>query len=223
MEIKTKKASELASDYIENLIRENEFQPGDKLPSIKEWSKTLKLSNGTIREAINILKTKGIIEVKQGEGTFVRKIELSEIAPMMNMALIQKNDLKELMEFRNIFEIGAVQLATQFRTNEDLREMKEALEDFQSTQQDKRQEADFRFHVAITTACHNSLVQFLYHSISPALRSLINRYGHINQTDDNVDDHAKIYESIEKQDLKQSIFYMEKHLNGVFKEAFPES
>lgn len=76
---KIKKASDTVSDYIESLINQNEYLPGDRLPTIKEWAERLNVSVGTIREATHILKTKGLIEVRQGEGIFVRKVDLKEL------------------------------------------------------------------------------------------------------------------------------------------------
>ena len=221
MEIEVKKASDMVSDYIESLIKQNEFLPGDRLPSIKEWAERFEVSVGTVREATHILKTKGYIEVRQGEGTFVRKIELTEIAPMMNIALVQMDDLRELMDFRNIFEIGTVQLAAQNRTEEDLEEMKIALEEMNTEDNEKREEADFRFHCAIAKATHNSLLLFLFQSISPAIRSLMNRFR-IDMSNLNWNDHNLIYEGIEKQDIQQSIYLMNKHLTEAKQRAFPE-
>ena len=220
MEIKIKKASDTVSDYIESLINQNEYLPGDRLPTIKEWAERLNVSVGTIREATHILKTKGLIEVRQGEGTFVRKVDLKEIAPIMNIALVQMDDLKELMDFRNIIEIGAVQLAAQNRTLEDLQEMKRVLEEMNTEDKEKREETDFLFHCAIAKASHNSLLLFLFQSYSPAIKSLMHRYC-IDLSDHNWNDHNLIFQGIEKQDTQQAIQNMEKHLTEAKQRAFP--
>jgi GntR family transcriptional regulator, transcriptional repressor for pyruvate dehydrogenase complex len=222
VEIEVKKASDIVSDYIESLIRKNNYLPGERLPSIKEWAERLEVSVGTIREATHILKTKGLIEVRQGEGTFVRKIELKEIAPMMNIALIQMDDLRELMDFRKILEIGTVQLAAQNRTLEDLEELKSALDEINTGDKGVKEEADFRFHSTIAMATHNSFLLFLFQSISPAIKSLMNRYS-VDMADQNWNDHNLIFEGIKNQDVQQSMYLMDKHLSEGRKRAFPES
>ena len=227
MEIEIKKASDLVSDHIESLIKQGEFHPGERLPSIKEWAEKLEVSVSTVREAAHILKTKGLIEVRQGEGTFVRKIELKEIASMMNIALIQKNDINELMEFRNIFEIGTVQLAAQNRTEEDLQELRIALEDMKTLNQEKKEQADFRFHCSIAKATQNTLLLFIFESISPAIKSLMNRhYVDISDqkwNDHNWNDHYLIFKGIEEQDIQMATHHMNQHLIDAKQRSFPET
>jgi GntR family transcriptional repressor for pyruvate dehydrogenase complex len=220
--IEVKKMSVIVSEHIESLINQNKYMPGDRLPSIKEWAENLSVSVGTIREAIQILKAKGLIDVRQGEGMFVRKIELKEIAPMMNLALVQLDELKELIDFRNIIEIGSVQLAAQHRTNEDLEEIKDALEQMNTDDKAIREEADFRFHCAIAKAAHNTLLYFLFQNISPAIKNLLHRYS-FDLPEQNWQDHHSIFQAIMEQDTKKAAYYMSKHLSETRQRAFPNS
>ena len=69
---KEKRLSDSVADEILNMITiEKRFRPGDKLPNENELSTTLQISRTTLREAIRILATNGILEIQRGRGTFV--------------------------------------------------------------------------------------------------------------------------------------------------------
>ena len=82
-----KRLSDRVADDILNMITiEKRFLPGDKLPNENDLSKELDISRTTLREAIRILVTNGILEIKRGLGTFVRgdiSVEkLNELNPL---------------------------------------------------------------------------------------------------------------------------------------------
>ena len=100
-----RRLSESVADDILNMIAiENRFSPGDKIPNENDLAEELRVSRTTLREAIRILVTNGILEIERGRGTFIRKdIQLDEIENMQS--LISANiRTKDLYEIRLIFE-----------------------------------------------------------------------------------------------------------------------
>lgn len=102
----------IADDIISMIVIEKRFQPGDKLPNENELSEELNISRTTLREAIRILVTNGIVEIKRGRGTFIK--EALDIDHMQHFGLLTdaKINAKDLYEMRLIFEPEAAYYAT---------------------------------------------------------------------------------------------------------------
>ena len=64
-------ADSIAQTILKMIEVENRFSIGDKLPNENELAKELGVSRSTLREAIKILTTNGVLEIKRGKGTFV--------------------------------------------------------------------------------------------------------------------------------------------------------
>lgn len=113
---RTKKQSitESAVEQIEKSIFSSNLLPGDKLPSLGELQELLGASQGAIREAIRILREKGLIDVKRGRsgGIYVRAVPSSRISDSLALMIRQKQILPEhLLVFRCTLEVSAAALA----------------------------------------------------------------------------------------------------------------
>lgn len=75
MKISNTKIYEQIADILLESIKSGEYQVGDKLPSIQKLGQQYGVSVASVREALNALRTIGIIEMKQGYGTFIKQIE----------------------------------------------------------------------------------------------------------------------------------------------------
>lgn len=117
---KEKRLSDSVADEILNMITiEKRFKPGDKLPNENELSTTLQISRTTLREAIRILATNGILEIQRGRGTFVAsQLDVADNVILEPLAAARdKMTAKDLYEMRLIFEPEAAYLAA-LRANE---------------------------------------------------------------------------------------------------------
>lgn len=161
---------------IQRLIGEGLLQPGDKLPSMKELAKEFGVSRPTIREALSSLQAMGLVELRQGDGTFVAQVDLNKhlYAPMQAALLIGRNDLASLHEVRTILEVGASRWAAVNRTGLAYEEIAVALTEFEwaATETDIVQ-ADIRFHQAIAAATGNPVIENLMHTLTEALVDVI--------------------------------------------------
>jgi len=103
-----------AVEQIEETIFNKKLRPGDKLPSLGELQKLLGTSQGALREALRILREKGLIEVKTGRsgGISVRAVTSSQISDSLALMIRQKQiSPKHLLIFRSTLEVSAASLA----------------------------------------------------------------------------------------------------------------
>ncbi|BCJ87008.1 FadR/GntR family transcriptional regulator [Effusibacillus dendaii] len=161
---------------IERLILEGYLNPGDKLPSMKELAKQFGVSRPTVREALSSLQAKQLLELRQGDGTFVCEAKLDRhlYAPLQAALLIGRGDLKSLHEVRTILEVGASRWAALNRTGEAYEEIAAALMEMEWAVTDMDiVNADIRFHQAIANATGNTVIQNLMNTLTAALLDVI--------------------------------------------------
>lgn len=148
--------SKFVIDRIVDSLINGDLQVGDKLPSENELSKGLGVGKSSVREAIKMLQALGVVEVKQGEGTFIRNKILSDNTNfLLFQILFEQSDFEDFMEVRKIFEKGSVDLIIKNANEEDLKKIKEALDNFHS---DLTPENDAAFHIAVLKATHNKYI-----------------------------------------------------------------
>ena len=172
-QIKTKKIYEEIIEQIRILIAKGELKPGDKLPSERELSESLGVSRASVREALSALEVLGIVEVRPGEGTFVREVVEKSFQPLTLLFLL--DTALELLEVRKILEAGAVALAAERSTAEDIRRLEDALKKMEEDLKhgDLGDEADYLFHYDLALASHNSLLVRLMNSIADTMRQTV--------------------------------------------------
>ena len=117
----TSSLSEQAAIQIMDMILvERRFQTGDKLPNEMELAEELGISRVTLREAIRILCTRGLVEIKRGRGTFVTSYELpaagADLSPLETVSASNR----ELLEIRMMVEPPAAYYAAKRATQEEI-------------------------------------------------------------------------------------------------------
>lgn len=223
--IKTKKIYEEIVEQIKEMIVRGELNPGDKLIPERELADRLQVGRSAVREAYRTLEAIGIIDIRPGEGTFVREIGTKSMTDIMSLAVLTgKDTLFELLELRKIIETEASSLAALRRTKEDLNNMKYWL--------DKMNEdinrgslgdlSDLKFHYAITDAAHNSLLMRLMNSISETMiKEMKNVREKLYLTPGTpkrlYEQHVIIYQAILNGDEKEARDAMMNHLINVEK------
>lgn len=141
-----------------------ELRPGDKLPTEMELAASFGVGRNSIREAIKILVSFGVLEIRRPEGTFVSSgFSDKMINPLLyGIILDQSDSLDNLKELREWIDYGILELAMEKAAPEDLFQLEEQLDKLLS-EIDKGDVhkvfiADDEFHEAISTAAHNSLL-----------------------------------------------------------------
>lgn len=122
-------SAQTASHLRDMIMTENRYRSGEKLPNENELSEQLGISRTTLREAIHILVSEGVLEVKRGKGTFVvenldRYVEMeADLGQTMPGLSDMKVTLRDLYETRMIFEPAAAVLACERATDEEIQEI----------------------------------------------------------------------------------------------------
>ena len=189
--------SKQVADQLEKMITDGIYKVGEKIPTEPELTQMFSVSRNTLREAIQSLTSAGILQVKQGDGTYVR----SDNRFHANMSKeFEQVCAADVMEARDALEATIAHLAAQRRTEEDLRRIKEALDHRQDQTESAKEhtQADVDFHVAIAEACHNQILCDLYGSISAYMASHIEeRQAQTQLNDDEIDElHQRLYLAI---------------------------
>ena len=189
--------SKQVSDKLEQMIEEGEYKVGEKIPTEVELMDLFQVSRNTIREAIRSLTSAGVLEVKQGDGTYVRSSNRFDANMSMKYA---KESLEDIKEARNALEITIAHLAASRRTEEDMEKITERFRKRQILKDTIKENtlADVDFHMAIAEACHNKIVFDLYQSISSYLESHIaERHAETEMDADAIDMlHEELYIAI---------------------------
>ena len=107
-------------EKLTQLIIDKRLKAEDKLPSELERCKMLSVSRTSVREAMKILASQGLVEIKRGDGTYISS-SVNEISyqPLFSQWLIHGIDIKDLLPVRRILEIGVLEEAMEKATTED--------------------------------------------------------------------------------------------------------
>lgn len=221
--IKTRKIYEEIVEQIKELITEGTLNPGDKILSERELSEKLKVSRASLREALSAMEIMGLVEVKPGEGTYIRQTNLdSFIHPLALVLMMKRDTVYDLLEVRKILEVGIAGLAAQRATEDELKAMEEALEQMEQDlgKNDLGEGADVKFHYALAEAAHNSLLMRLMNTISDSVRKSIhlNRltlYDTPGTSQKLLEEHRQVYAAIKAGKPDEASQLMYNHLAGV--------
>ncbi|MFJ5964526.1 FadR/GntR family transcriptional regulator [Bacillus sp. NPDC093026] len=223
-QIKTKKIYEEIADAIAESIRTGDLLPGEKLDSVQALSESFRVSRSAVREALSALKAIGLIEMKQGEGTYVKRFDPDQLTFCVSPAFLMKQkDVAQLLEVRSMIETGVVKKAALLRTDDDLDRLREALEQMKQAevQQEIGEEADLAFHLALARASQNDLLKALMNQVSTLLVEAMRETRKVVLFSQQVSirqlykDHEKIYRAVIAKQPDEAEKAMMTHLENV--------
>ncbi len=218
--IQAKRFSDQVFEHIRDLVFQGDLEPGQQLLPERELAKAMGVSRPTIREAVRRLVDRGLLEHRQGRGTFVRDPESARIANPLSLMLDDNAPtLAELMDVRLGLECNSAMLAARHSTAEDVAKIEESHNEMRSSHTKGvlpfTQEA--RFHVAIAYAGRNMLqvhlVKYLNDLIEGVLEngeeSLFDSPAIVNSV---FSQHEKILEAIRSHDALAAFHAMRTHV-----------
>lgn len=198
---------------IEELLYSGVFKAGERLPAERELSERFQTSRTTIREAIIMLELKGVVEVKQGAGTYF----IDSLEKINQKALLPYSDIGpfELLQARQVIESNITGFAaTQIRFNE-LKQLKRIIEQQEKQiggDSDKFEELDRQFHNIIAESTQNRVLMKqsaeLWRAViieNPRWKQLNYKYLHKKELRMKwVEDHRSIFLALQKRDAEQA-------------------
>lgn len=198
MALQTAQRSSLVTQVIEQLqeqVGSGNWRVDERIPPENTLAETLGVGRNTVREAVRALCHTGLLECRQGDGTYVRAT--SELSGAMRRRL-SSAELVETLEVRQGLEVTAARLAAARRTDADLSVLAAALREredaWKAAEPIAFVDADMGFHVAVVAAAHNSVLAEIYADFSEALRASIAASG--SPMENTYVAHSEIFDAI---------------------------
>jgi GntR family transcriptional repressor for pyruvate dehydrogenase complex len=216
--IERRKTYELVADRLTEEISSRTLGAGDLLPPERELVAAYGVGRSSVREALRMLESRGLIE-SRGNGTFA-------VAPLRNplnhglhlLLAADEADTAELFEVRRILEGESAALAATRRTQSDLRRMADAVEAMEDGLPAEATfiAADLRFHLTIAEATRNRVVTHLMHAIRELLqRSLASSYHISGSPERAIELHRLILDAIHAKHPEEARQRMQEHVSRV--------
>ena len=164
MGTQTKTLAEQVADGIMNLIQETPYKAGDKLPTEKELCESTGAGRNTVREALKILASRNVLEIRQGAGTFVSEKQGIPDDPLgFSMVNDHVKLTRDLLQVRIMLEPQIAALAAQCAKEHEIKELEEILEEMEAAmiKREDYSELDTKFHTKIAQCTHNIVMENL--------------------------------------------------------------
>ncbi|QDI92418.1 FadR family transcriptional regulator [Salicibibacter halophilus] len=213
-QIHSKKIYEKVADEIKGRIDNGALQPGDRLDSVERLAHQFDVGRSAVREALSALKAIGLVDIRHGEGTFIKA---------MNRLTINPEEIRELLEVRKILEVGAAGSAARRCPKKQLPIIEKALHQMAVPLRDEKlgEEADWQFHLAIAHATQNNMLTDLLENIAQKTKQTMLETRRIWLFSEKVraerlyEQHVCIYEAIKVGDATLAQQRMREHLESV--------
>lgn len=208
-------------DQIAAMIRAGDYATGDRLPGERVLAKQLQVSRTSVREALRTLTTMGLLETRQGLGTYVKDPSQEFLqASLPPPILTNQATLEKVFEIRQIIEVEAAALAARRVDDRQLAVMKRWLQAVEThIARDEMEDmvtADIEFHRQIIVATGNDLLVGLLDSISDLLRDMRWDTSKIPELlAEIITGHRAIFKAIEARDSVAARLAMQAHLDTI--------
>ncbi|MDF3201443.1 FadR/GntR family transcriptional regulator [Pseudomonas sp. 1912-s] len=195
---------DLALDQLRQRITQGVWAIGERLPTEPELSAELGISRNTVREAMRVLAFSGLIEIRQGDGSYLR----SMTDPLGAMKALSHCTLAQAQETRQILEVEAIGLAASRRTDEDLIALRAALKasgEHYHGDLEHYISCDLVFHKRLVDAAHNPALSELYQYFSSIVGAQLRQTLNIKPRRQAVFDlHGALLDAVEQQDPERA-------------------
>ncbi|MBO0831188.1 MAG: FadR family transcriptional regulator [Actinobacteria bacterium] len=207
-------------DQIRDLIRQGRLQPGDRLPAERELCDRFGVSRVTVREALRVLESSGLVEIRVGArgGAFVTapdRARLGEgLADLLTMSAVSAADVTEA---RFILELGLVPLVCERATDADIEALRQICRDARAEARRTSvysMDLSAQFHVRVAESSHNAAVAMLVESFrEPLLMSLEAAHDRAPEMGQlGVREHEQFVTAIAARDAERASQIMRRHL-----------
>lgn len=220
--IRSRKIVDVVVERLEDEILEGSLNNGDKLPSEEQLAAQLGVGRRSVREALKVLETKGLVEVQKGVGTLVKRTDLDDFLDVLtrNIGLylrINKADFEHVTQLRWLIEGAALDQCASLRNPEQLEELAEAVArqqlacrigDYQDYQK-----WHFYFHQTIVATLENPVITMIYAQVLALVRNPMERSGsnpevHVRA----ISGHKRILEALKEGSATDARRVLDEHL-----------
>ncbi|MCR6484536.1 FadR family transcriptional regulator [Amycolatopsis sp. OK19-0408] len=209
MPLATTRRAGLVDQVIEQLrtaVRAGEWPIGERIPTEAELGEQLGVGRNTIREAVRALAHTGLLEVRQGDGTYVRAT--SEVSGAIRR--LCGSELREVLQVRRTLEVEGARLAAAERTDEEVAELRALLARRTTELREGRWEdfarTDAEFHCTVVRAGHNQLLTELYRGLTEVITASVAATSSITPGAEHVPEigHEGLADAIAERDAERA-------------------
>jgi GntR family transcriptional repressor for pyruvate dehydrogenase complex len=206
--LRREKLSDAVAERLRAQIREGGLKPDERLPGHRELAEAFSVGLSSIREAISMLASEGLVETRAGRGTFVREGRRPPLTLAASGPLSQR-EVEEAIEAREVLELQLAAMAAEHASPEDVARLRECLAAMEAAVDDASAyaQADLDLHLAIAAASRNRFLQQAMEQIRSIMRSnmevsffvALERRGSLQVS---LDSHRELVEQIEAGDAE---------------------
>ncbi len=219
-ELRLTKPADMIIQQIRSQIQNGQLKPGDRLPPERKLVEQFGVGRGHVREALRKLEFYGILKTLPQSGTIVAGMGIAALEGLITDILaIEDHEFSSLVETRVLLEVNTVRLAAERRTEEDLINIRKALDAYEAKVEQKEQavEEDLMFHLKIAEASKNSVLKSLMLIIIP---DIVKSFISLNVCKEDrifkpLEEHKIILKYIEAQEPELAAQAMQSHLQDV--------
>jgi GntR family transcriptional repressor for pyruvate dehydrogenase complex len=204
---------------IRHMILTGDLAPGDRLPAEADLAAKLGLSRTSLREAVRALTVLGVIDTRQGDGSYITGLGPELLLGALGLAvdLQREGAIPDLVAVRRILEPAATALAATRATTTDLQLIRSYIRPEVGHEAAAQLELDWEFHHAIARASGNQVLAVLLDGLAaPTLRMRVWRGisvpGILERT---LDEHRAIADALEAHDAELACATAKVHIAGV--------
>jgi GntR family transcriptional repressor for pyruvate dehydrogenase complex len=212
-------AAEVARRLVDYLLSGG-VEPGARMPSERQLAEAFGVGRSAVREAIAALTLIGLIEVRHGDGTYLKRPDSPLLPQVVEWGLLlgEKRTI-DLVEARQLIEVDIAGLAALRRSEEDLADLTRILSRMEWESRDGTVSAEFvdadvEFHLRLAEAAGNTALRDVLTSIQALLRAWIGRVIAEGYRDISYAEHVPILEAVRAQDERGAQQAMDAHMHS---------
>jgi GntR family transcriptional regulator, transcriptional repressor for pyruvate dehydrogenase complex len=208
-------------DHIRKLISDGGLKVGDSLPTEKELCERFNTGRNTVREAMRILKTYGVVKVRPKVGAVIIDERMARAFDLFsfNTLEVSRETFVDIQGFRSLLEVASFELLFDKVAPEDIAELRQINRELLNAETAvEASEIDFRFHTRLVAVMGNKAILDVYKIMKPVILKIMLKAKTV-QTFATVtySEHAEILETIEKRDRTAYQYKMKTHLDAGFR------
>ena len=212
---KPRKLPEQIADKLREMIIQEEMKTGSKLPAEAELMARFGVSRSTVREAVKILQTEHIVDIRQGQGTFLCAMPGLAQDPLGLRFADQEELVAQLLQTRLLIEPGVAALAAQCRQEKHLTEMKQLIDKMDNAylHGEDYTPYDAQFHSVIAECTGNDVIRRLLPTIHESIQA---GYHHTRRVEGSYQRasqcHLDLYRAIMDRDSDRARLAAQRHM-----------
>ena len=178
--------------------------PGERIPPERTLAQVLGVGRSVVREALKSLTLLGLVEVRRGDGTYLKRADTPLLLPSIEWGLVlSSRDVEDLVELREQLEMTLAELAAQRRDAETIEELRN-LHSRMLAQADAKRLAETvaAFDALVAVAAQNIVLAGILSTVRSLLHGRMSRAGQPMLDSDALEDRSRLMDALERQDAE---------------------